>query len=226
MKRLFDLFSSLLGVLITLPITIPAIIAVFLQDFKSPFYLGKRVGENGKEFSMIKIRSMIVGADKTGVESTSSNDERITKIGQFVRKWKLDELSQLLNVIKGDMSLVGPRPTTKTSAAEFSDNEKKILSVKPGITDFASIVFSDEGEILKGSKDPDGDYNKLIRPWKSKLGLIYIDNQNLILDIQLILLTILNFINRKCALKIISSKVLRLSGDKELAEVCLRENCL
>ena len=126
---------------------------------------------------MVKIRSMIINADKTGVDSTSSDDMRITSVGKVIRKLKLDELSQLWNVLIGDMSLVGPRPNVKSETDLYTKIEKNLLNVKPGITDFSSIVFSDEGDILSGSDDPDLLYNQLIRPWKSRLSLFYIEKR-------------------------------------------------
>ena len=119
---------------------------------------------------MYKLRTMIINADSTGVDSTSSNDNRITSVGKFIRKFKIDEISQLINVLLGDMSLVGPRPNVLREILMYTDLEKELLTVKPGITDFASIVFSDEGEILSDSDDPDIDYNQLIRPGKGYLG--------------------------------------------------------
>lgn len=226
LKRSFDFTASFLGLIITLPFLLFASLLVFLQDFRNPLYFGKRIGKDGKSFWMIKIRSMITNADKTGVESTSDADNRITTVGRIIRKAKLDEFSQLFNVVSGDMSLVGPRPNTEKGVSDYSTDEIKLLSVRPGITDFASIVFADEGEILKDSKDPDGDYNALIRPWKSKLGLLYIQQQSFMLDIKLILLTLLNFVSRKSALSAVYKMVLRLSGDTELSKVCLREGSL
>ena len=128
---------------------------------------------------MIKLRSMIVNAEKSKVDSTSSNDPRITKIGKIIRKLKLDELSQLFNVFIGEMSLVGPRPNVKRETDLYTEVEKNLLRVKPGITDFASIIFSDESEILKNVDDPNISYNQLIRPWKSRLGLFYIKKQSI-----------------------------------------------
>ena len=177
-KNLTDFFLSLLIIILIAPFLFIVLFLVYLQDFNSPFYVAKRVGRGGKLFKMYKIRSMIVGADLTGVDSTSSDDQRITKIGHFIRKFKVDELSQLINVILGNMSLVGPRPNVLRETNLYTTEEKLIPTIKPGITDFSSIVFSDEGEILEGSDDPDLDYNQLIRPWKSRLALIYV-NQNL-----------------------------------------------
>ena len=183
------------------PLLVPVMILVWLQDFHSPFYVAQRVAKDGGIFWMVKLRSMVVNADKSGVDSTSLNDARITSIGQFIRKFKLDELTQLWNVLKGDMSLVGPRPNVKRETDLYTSAEKELLSVKPGITDFSSIVFSDEGDILKGSKDPDIDYNQLIRPWKSRLSLLYIKHQSLWLDFCLIFLTAAAIVSRKKALK-------------------------
>ena len=176
MKRLLDVIFSLAGIIIFSPIIFIFGILIWLQDFGNPFYISKRVGKNFKEFNLIKLRSMVLNADKSGVDSTSSNDKRITKIGNIVRKYKLDELMQLFNVLFGNMTLVGPRPNVKSEVDMYTKKEKTLLQVKPGITDFASIVFSDEGNILKNKKDPDITYNQLIRPGKGKLGIFYIRN--------------------------------------------------
>lgn len=141
----------------------------------------------------------MIGADKTGVDSTSSNDNRITAVGRFIRRYKLDELTQLWNLFKGDMSLVGPRPNVKRETDLYTPVERKLLEVKPGITDISSVVFSDEGDILKDQVDPDIAYNQLIRPGKSTLGLLYIENQSLRLDIKLCLITIIAILSREKA---------------------------
>ena len=140
-KRLFDLLLSFLGLSLLMPLLLIVLFIVWVQDFHNPFYVAPRVGINGKTFKMIKIRSMIIGADSTGVDSTKSDDQRITLIGKFIRKFKIDEVSQLLNVLFGSMSLVGPRPNVKRETDLYTDLEKKLLSIKPGITDIASIVF-------------------------------------------------------------------------------------
>jgi lipopolysaccharide/colanic/teichoic acid biosynthesis glycosyltransferase len=169
---------------------------------------------------------MVKNADKSGVDSTSSNDMRITPVGHFIRKYKMDELSQLLNVILGDMSLVGPRPNVQRETDLYTLEEKRLLTVKPGITDFASIVFSDEGDILKGGTDPDIDYNQLIRPWKSKLGLFYISNRSLTLDIKLIFLTAIAIVSKKFALDKVVQILISLGADHELVEVSSRKGKL
>ncbi len=223
MKRLVDIILSVLGLILTAPLMIPALIAVWLQDFKSPFYVADRSGKDEINFKMFKIRSMVVNADKSGVSSTSDNDMRITAVGRFIRKYKLDELSQLINVLIGDMSLVGPRPNVPHEVALYTESEKKLLTVKPGITDISSIVFSDEGDILKDSKDPDADYNRLIRPWKSRLGILYIENQSLVLDLKLIFLTALAIVSKKDALNGVGGILGNLNAEADLIEVCKRE---
>ena len=162
MKRLLDIIFSLIGILIFSPLIIIFCFLIWLQDFGNPFYISKRVGKNFEEFDLIKLRSMILNADKSGIDSTSNDDTRITKIGNIVRKYKLDELMQLLNVFVGNMTLVGPRPNVKSEVDLYTKEEQNLLKVKPGITDFASIVFSDEGEILKNRNNPDIAYNQLL----------------------------------------------------------------
>jgi lipopolysaccharide/colanic/teichoic acid biosynthesis glycosyltransferase len=162
---------------------------IYLQDKGSPFYIAPRVGKNKKIFHIIKLRSMKINADKTGVNSTSINDNRITKVGHVIRKYKLDEFTQLWNVLIGNMSLVGPRPNVLVDVNLYTNIEKNYLEVKPGITDFSSIVFSDEGKILENKENPDLSYNQLIRPWKSRLGLIYIKHQSILLDLELMIFT-------------------------------------
>lgn len=226
MKRIIDIIVSLFGLILFSPIIVPFIIIIFLQDFSSPFYIAKRVGKNEELFKMIKLRSMIINADKSGVDSTSSNDMRITKVGKLIRKFKLDEITQLWNVLIGDMSLVGPRPNVKNETDIYTVEEKKLLKVKPGITDFASIVFSDEGEILSNSKNPDIDYNQLIRPWKSRLGLLYVNNMNFILDIKLILYTVLGIFSKKKALNFLIKDLKKIKANNKIIEVSKRVNKL
>lgn len=208
------------------PILVPVIFLVWIQDFKSPFYIAKRVGRGEKQFNMVKLRSMIINADSSGVDSTSANDSRITRIGHIIRRFKLDELTQLWNVFLGDMSLVGPRPNVRTETDLYTFSEKLLLTVRPGITDISSIIFSDEGDILADKKDPDLAYNQLIRPWKSRLGLIYIENQSILLDIQLIIVTVIAVISRDSAIIWVSRKLEKLNVDKEIVAISTRKNRL
>ena len=225
-KRLFDIVVSFFGLVAASPILLPVIFLVWVLDKKSPFYIAPRVGNGEITFSMVKLRSMVVGADRNGVDSTSANDARITPIGHFIRNYKLDELAQLWNVLIGDMSLVGPRPNVKNETDLYTNVEKKLLTIRPGITDFASIVFSDEGEILTGESDPDLAYNQLIRPWKSRLGLVYIDNQSILLDLKLIFYTVVAIISKQRALDWVVSELGSLSVDPHIIHVCKRDTKL
>ena len=223
LKRVMDFLLALIGLLVASPILLPSMLLVFLQDFHSPFYIAPRVGRDEKLFSMVKLRSMIVNADKSGVDSTSNNDKRITAVGHFIRRFKLDELMQLWNVLLGDMSLVGPRPNVKVETDLYTREEKKLLSVKPGITDISSIVFSDEGDILEEKDDPDLAYNQLIRPWKSRLGLIYIERRSTWLDLKLIFLTVIAVIDKQRALRGIAKILRGLDASEKLIDVCRRD---
>jgi len=196
---------------------------VWKKDKKSPFYIAPRLGKNGIPFKMVKLRSMVVDADKSGVVSSSDNDIRITSIGKKIRRYKLDEFMQLWNVLIGDMSLVGPRPNVKDETDLYTDIEKELLSIRPGITDFSSIVFSDEGEILKGKDNPDLIYNQLIRPWKSRLGLIYIKNQSFLLDIKIIIYTMVAFTSKQRALNWITKQLKIMNVDSDVVNISKRE---
>jgi len=222
-KRLVDILASFFGLLVTSPILLPVMFLVWKEDKKSPFYIAPRSGRNGTTFKMVKLRSMVVDADKSGVDSTSGNDMRITPIGHKIRRYKLDELIQLWNVLTGDMSLVGPRPNVKSETDLYTDVEKELLLVRPGITDFSSIVFSDEGEILEGKDNPDLAYNQLIRPWKSRLGLAYIKNQSFLLDLQLIFYTIVAIISKPKALIWVAKKLNNLDVDADIVRVSKRK---
>jgi lipopolysaccharide/colanic/teichoic acid biosynthesis glycosyltransferase len=188
-KRLFDLIASVLGIVIFSPLM--AIIAVLIK-LNSPgpvVYAGRRIGKNGKPFQLLKFRTMVVNADKIGGPSTSEDDPRVTQIGHALRRYKLDELPQLFNVLKGEMSLVGPRPEVAAEVALYSPEERKLLNVAPGITDWASIRFHNEGEILKGSADPHRTYQEKIRPEKIRLGLEYVQQHSFRVDVQILLTT-------------------------------------
>ncbi len=189
-KRLFDIIFSFLGIITLFPILL--IIALLIKlDSKEPiFYKGTRVGKNEKLFKMYKFRSMVVNAAKIGGPSTSEDDPRLTKIGKILRKYKLDELPQFINVLKGEMSFVGPRPEVLEEVKTYSEEEKKILSIRPGITDWASIEFRNEGEILRGSKNPHKTYQEKIRPEKHRLELEYVKNHSFFTDLKIILKTI------------------------------------
>ena len=225
-KRILDITFSFIGCVLVIPLIIPFIFLIWLQDFENPFYIADRVGLNFKKFKIIKLRSMIVKADKSKVDSTSANDPRITKVGSIIRKLKLDELTQLFNVFKGEMSFVGPRPNVERETNLYSNKEKELLKVKPGITDFASIVFSDESEILKDYQNPDIAYNQLIRPRKNFLALTYIKNKSVTLDLKIILLTIFAFVNKRKTLSLIVRILRSYETPEEIVEMARRNNKL
>lgn len=226
MKRLLDIIASAGGLLMLSPVLAVVLFLVWRQDGHSPLYLGERAARGGGTFRMVKIRSMIIGADRTGVESTGTSDNRITGLGHFLRRWKLDEITQLWNVLKGEMSLVGPRPNTLKGVSVYTPAERHLLDVRPGITDFASIVFSDEGEIIKDAGDPDKAYDELIRPWKSRLGLVYADNAGVLLDIKLIWLTMLAIIDKPRALRGVTRELEKLHAELDLIAVSRRDRPL
>lgn len=224
--RSLDIGLSLIGLIAFSPVILAAMVAVWWQDGHSPFYVAKRAGRGERPFDMIKLRSMVKNADSTGVASTSNTDMRITRVGHLIRRYKLDEITQLWNVLKGDMSLVGPRPNVLQAVAGYSSEEKRLLTVQPGITDLASIVFSDEGEILRNSPDPDLLYEQIIRPWKSRLGLFYIEQRSLSLNLQLIFLTVVAIANKPAALNGVHRILVRSGADPKLIDVALRDKPL
>ncbi len=222
-KRALDIILSACGLIVLSPVLLTAMGAVWLQDWRSPFYVATRVGRDERPFRMVKLRSMVVGADRAGVDSTAADDPRITIVGRIIRAGKLDELSQLWNVLKGDMSLVGPRPNVLSETARYTSVERGLFRVRPGITDVASIVFADEGRILAGSNDPDLDYNRLIRPWKSRLGLFYINHASPALDMALAVITLVAIVRRRFALGLVALLLGRLGAPAELCAIARRE---
>jgi lipopolysaccharide/colanic/teichoic acid biosynthesis glycosyltransferase len=222
MKRFFDIVFSFFGLVALSPMLIIFSYLIYLQDKESPFYIAPRVGRNNIIFKMIKLRSMVRNADKSGVDSTSARDSRITPLGYKIRRYKLDEATQLWNVFIGDMSFVGPRPNVQRDVDLYTKDEQRLLDVRPGITDFSSIIFSDEGNILKDKKDPDLSYNQLIRPWKSRLGLIYIDNQSFILDFQILFYTVMASVSKQKSIKWIVKKLTMLKADPMVVKISSR----
>jgi len=195
-KRIFDIILSGIGLVVLSPVILVIAIIIKRTSLGPVFYRGERTGLHGKSFRIFKFRSMIVDAEKTGVSSTSQEDTRVTPIGRFVRKTKLDEIPQLINVFIGDMSLVGPRPEVKKFTDMYTEDEKVLLSIRPGITDYASIWNSDEATLLAGSADPDKDYLEKIRPEKIRLQLKYFKEQSLITDMKILFLTVKKLVFR------------------------------
>lgn len=189
-KRLFDILASLFGILVMAIPMIIISIAIKLDSKGPVFFKQKRVKKNNKDFTILKFRTMVVDAPKLGMEITVGDDPRITKVGKFLRKTKLDEFPQLFNVLIGDMSFVGPRPEVRKYVDMYSDSDKDILKIRPGITDLASIKYRDESEILDKSDNPEKTYVEEIMPNKIELNKQYIENINLLNDIKIILQTL------------------------------------
>ena len=197
LKRFLDVIFAMIGLLLLAPLMMVLAILIKLDSAGPVFYRGVRAGKGGNPFKMLKFRTMVINADKIGGPSTSDDDPRVTRVGQFLRKYKLDELPQLISVLKGDMSLVGPRPEVQYYVDMFTEKEKAILRVRPGITDWASLWNSDEGAILAGTEDPEQAYMELIRPTKLKLQLKYVKEQSFRVDMQIILETLKTVILRR-----------------------------
>lgn len=179
MIRFFDIIFSIIGLVILSPLFIVLYLLIRLESKGRGFYSQERIGKNGKPFKLYKFRSMRIGSDKKRLITIGEKDNRITKTGFILRKYKLDELPQLWNVFIGDMSLVGPRPEVKKYTDLYTEEQKQVLQVRPGITDWASIKYVDENKILGESKDPDEAYVNLIMPNKIKLNMVYIQHQTL-----------------------------------------------
>lgn len=193
-KRIFDFLVSLVGIIILSPIFIIVSIAIKIDSRGSILFLQKRVGKDGKEFNIYKFRTMVTDAEKLGKQITIGNDSRITKVGAFLRKFKIDELPQLFNVLLGDMSLVGPRPEVPKYVALYNNEQKKVLSIRPGITDMASLRYKDENDILGKVDNPEEYYINVIMKDKLSLNLEYIEKSNVFFDIYLIVKTIIKCI--------------------------------
>ena len=189
LKRIFDITLSLFGLIILLPFMLIIAILIKIDSKGSVFFKQVRVTKNGKEFKIFKYRTMRVGSDKYS-QITVGKDGRITKIGSFLRKYKLDEIPQLINVLIGDMSLVGPRPEVPKYVALYTDEQKEILKVRAGITDYASIEFSNENDLLASEEDPEKAYIEKIMPKKIELNKKYLSEVSILTDIKIILLTI------------------------------------
>jgi len=191
-KRLLDIIIAVIGLAVTAPLLIAMACWIKISSAGPVFYRGVRMGRHKLPFKIFKFRSMRIDADKAGPSSTGNSDSRITAAGQFIRRWKLDELAQLINVLKGDMSLVGPRPQVVEYVEKvFSENEIKIFEIRPGITDWASIWNADEGAVLEGIDLADEVYTEVIHPYKMKLQLYYLENMGIFLDLKIILFTLI-----------------------------------
>ena len=190
MKRLFDICFSLALIIVLLPLAIVVSLWIVFDDFGSPFFVQQRVGLNGRNFGLLKFRSMRKNAESKGQLTVGMKDNRITRSGYVIRKYKIDELPQLINVFLGEMSVVGPRPEVPKYVLLYNEEQQNVLSIKPGITDFASIEYVRENELLSASSDPEKTYIEEIMPAKLALNLKYLREQSFLTDMKIILQTI------------------------------------
>ena len=190
MKRAFDIVSCTLAVLVLFPFGLIIALCIVCGSKGGVFYRQTRVGRNGKDFKLLKFRTMRPNADQQGLLITVGADSRITRIGGFLRKYKIDELPQLLNIIKGDMSVVGPRPEVRRYVELYDERQRRVLTVRPGLTDYASLQYISESELLAKSDDPEKTYIEEIMPAKLELNLQYIEKQSLGEDLSIIFKTI------------------------------------
>lgn len=206
-KRAMDVAVAAAVLALTCPVTAAAAVCVKREDGGPVLYRGTRVGRYGQPFAMLKFRSMVVDAARLGGPSTADDDPRLTRTGRFLRRWKLDELPQMVNVLVGDMSLVGPRPQVPSDVRRYTADEMRLLDVRPGVTDWASIVFHDEGAILAGHADVDRAYDELIRPGKIALGLAYVENRGLGTDLWILMLTALTLVGYRRTTELLQRQV-------------------
>ena len=190
MKRLFDLFFSSIGLLLLQPLFVVTAIMIKVDSTGPIFFRQERIGKNFRRFMIYKFRTMVVNAEKKGLRITSGGDRRVTKVGRILRKFKIDELPQLFNVLKGDMSLVGPRPEVEEYVTLYEEDYREILKRRPGITDVSSIIFREEEAFLKNQVDPEGYYKKILLPEKIRLAKEYIEKSSFLYDLKLVLNTL------------------------------------
>jgi lipopolysaccharide/colanic/teichoic acid biosynthesis glycosyltransferase len=190
MKRLFDICFSAALLSVLLPLGVLVSLWIVLDDFGSPFFVQQRVGLNGRNFGLLKFRSMRKNAESKGQLTVGMKDNRITRSGFFIRKYKIDELPQFVNVLLGEMSVVGPRPEVPKYVLLYNEEQQNVLSIKPGITDFASIEYVRENELLSQSPNPEKTYIEEIMPAKLALNLKYVREQSFLTDMKIILQTV------------------------------------
>ncbi|HPT53181.1 MAG TPA: sugar transferase [Bacteroidales bacterium] len=196
MKRLFDVSASVFACLLLLPFFCVISLIIMLESRGGIYYSQQRVGKNNKDFKLLKFRTMRVGSDKHGLLTVGDKDARITRFGYFLRKYKLDELPQLFNILKGDMSIVGPRPEVRKYVDLYDVRQRQVLSLLPGLTDYASLAYISESEILSASDNPEQTYIDEIMPRKIELNLKYIQNQGMIEDMKIIFKTLFSILKK------------------------------
>lgn len=226
LKRPLDVVVATIALLLSLPLTLLALGVVWLGDGGSPLYVSERIGRQGRPFRFLKIRTMLPQAIASTVDTTVAGDPRVTTVGRWIRALKLDELPQLLHVLTGQMSMVGPRPNVPREVALYTPAERGLLAARPGITDIASIVFADLADALGTAADPNIAYNQLVRPWKSRLGLHYVGCASLGNDLRIIGYTVSMVFARGWTLRRVSALLARTGAPAELCRFVLRQDPL
>jgi len=201
-------------------------VATWLHDFRNPIYASLRVGKDGKLFRLYKIRTMGVGADAIGPMTTSVDDPRITPLGAIIRRVKIDELPQFFNVLIGDMSVVGPRPQILGEVETYTAEERKLLAVRPGLSDYSSVVFTDLGEIVKSQKNAHLAYQQLVRPWKSRLGIFYVENPSLAVDAGIVIATAAAIVSHRAGIAMVACILQAQGAPPDLVEMAQRNSSL
>jgi Sugar transferases involved in lipopolysaccharide synthesis len=226
LKRLMDMAVASVLLVLTAPIMAAAALLVWMHDGKDPLFRQARIGKDGVPFTLFKLRSMSAAPPDSKSDTTGRNDPRITPFGGFMRRTKIDEFPQLWNVLIGNMSLVGPRPQVPREVDLYTDVERGLLAVKPGVTDYASIVYSDLGDIVASADDPDLAYGQLVRPGKSRLGLFYAQRPSVLADIVIVALTAVALVRRSWAQSGLSALLRWQGADPSLVELANRRKPL
>ncbi len=225
-KRVLDVTAASGLLIASAPVIALGAFLVWLHDRQSPIYRQDRIGKGGQRFTLLKLRSMSAAPPGSTSDTTGRNDPRITPVGDVLRRTKIDELPQLWNVLRGDMSLVGPRPQVPREVALYTDVEHGLLEVQPGVTDYASIVFSDLGDIVASAPDPDIAYSQLVRPGKSRLGLFYAKKPSVVPDLVIIALTALALVHRPLARSGVAALLRQQGAQSDLIELARRRKPL
>ncbi|MDG2535756.1 sugar transferase [Sphingomonas sp. HITSZ_GF] len=218
--RSFEIVTAALLMGAVAPILLAAMLAIWLEDRRAPLYRARRLGRGGQPFSMLKLRTMVCDAELQGGRLAPEGDPRVTRVGRLLRRWKIDELPQFANVLRGEMALVGPRPDTLCAAEDYAAEDLRLLAVRPGITCFASILFFDEGRALARVADPLAHYQAVIRPQKLRLGLAWLEHRSRRSDAAILGLTMLAFVARPLARRGVAAMLRAREADGELLALC------
>ncbi|MES2986281.1 MAG: sugar transferase [Pseudomonadota bacterium] len=216
--RFLELAVAMLVLALALPLLLGAMLAIWIADGRTPIYRAPRVGQGGRDFTMFKLRTMVPGADRLGRFAPEA-DPRITRVGAWLRRTKLDELPQFWNVLRGEMAIVGPRPDVRSGVELYSPEEMRLLAVRPGLTGLASLVFFDEGQLLARVADPTTYYMTAIRPLKSRLCQLQFEGRPTA-DLRIALLTVLRFVSRDAALAGVARILEAFGAEDDLLALC------